>query len=71
MEEQHEYARLLSGSGHGLALKQPTYDVDVGDICYWSPTGKAIRILNIFDNKDVSSFPRLTHQSATVDAEQF
>ena len=57
MEEQREYARLLHSSGHGIALRQPTHDIDVGDICYWSAQGKALRILNVFDNKDVRPFP--------------
>jgi hypothetical protein len=66
MEEQQEYARMLHGSGHGIALRQPTHDVDVGDLCYWSPNGRATRILNIFDNKEVRSFPywrKRAHQS--------
>jgi hypothetical protein len=54
MEEQLEYARLLYGNGHGIALRKPTHDVDVGDLCYWNPEGKAVRILNIFDNRQVS-----------------
>ena len=57
MDDQREYARLLHGTGYGIALRQPTHDIDVGDICYWSPNGKATRILNVFDNKDVLSLP--------------
>ena len=53
MEEQLEYARLLHGSGHGIALRKPTHDVEVGDVCYWSSEGKATRILNIFENIQV------------------
>jgi hypothetical protein len=53
MEEQLEYSRLLHGSGHGIALRKPTQDIEVGDICYWNPDGKATRILNVFDNKQV------------------
>jgi hypothetical protein len=71
MEEQQEYARLLNGSGLGIALRRPTHDVDVGDLCYWSPDGKATRILNIFDNKEVPTLPNLTQQSATVEDEHF
>ena len=54
MEEQSEYARLLHPNGHGIALRNPTHDIDVGDLCYWSPEGKATRILNVFDNVQVS-----------------
>ena len=54
MEEQLQFARLLHGSGHGIALRNPTHGVDVGDLCYWSPDGRASKILNIFDNKQVT-----------------
>ena len=55
MEAQLQYSRLLHGNGHGIALRKPTHAIDVGDLCYWSPDGKATRILNVFDNKQVSS----------------
>lgn len=71
MEKQQEYARLLHGSGFGIALWKPTHDVDVGDLCYWSPDGKATRILNIFDNKEVLSIPSPAQESARVYREQF
>jgi hypothetical protein len=71
MEKQQEYARLLHGSGLGIGLWKPTYDIDVGDICYWSPDGKATRILNIFDNKEVLAIPTPTQESAIVYREQF
>ena len=57
MDQQLEFARLLRPSGHGIALRKPTTDINVGDICYWTPDGKATRILNIFDNKDVKCLP--------------
>ena len=53
MDQQLEFARLLQPSGNGIALRKPTLDIDVGDICYWTPEGKASRILNIFENKQV------------------
>ena len=55
MEAQFEYSRLLHGSGHGIALRKPTHDINVGDLCYWTQDGKATRILNVFDNKQVFS----------------
>lgn len=55
MEAQLEYSRLLHGSGYGIALRKPSHDINVGDLCYWSPDGKASRILNVFDNKQVFS----------------
>jgi hypothetical protein len=55
MEAQLQYSRLLHGSGHGIALRKPTQDINVGDVCYWTQDGKACRILNVFDNKQVSS----------------
>jgi len=57
MDQQLEFARLLLPSGNGIPLRKPTHDIDVGDICYWSPEGKASRILNIFDNKQVRARP--------------
>jgi len=57
MEDQLEFARLLYGNGHGLGLKKATHDVEVGDICYWTPEGKACKMLNIFDNAQVPSIP--------------
>ena len=53
MDQQLEYSRLLHGSGHGIALRKATHDVDFGDLCYWSPDGKAIHILNIFEHQQV------------------
>lgn len=55
MDAQLEYSRLLHGSSHGIALRKATHDIDVGDICYWTQDGKALRILNIFSNKQVTS----------------
>jgi aspartokinase len=52
-DETEEYARILRESGHGIALRKPTCDVDVSDLCYWSPEGEAARVFNIFDNKQV------------------
>lgn len=60
MDAQLEYSRLLHDSGHGIALRKPVQDIDVGDLCYWSPEGKAVRILNVFDNRQVC--PYLAHQ---------
>jgi hypothetical protein len=56
MDEQLAYSKLLHHTGNGLALKKPVQDVDVGDLCYWAD-GVATRILNVFDNKEVYSFP--------------
>lgn len=53
MEAQLEYSRLLHGSGHGIALRKAPHDINVGDLCYWTPEGKACRILNIFDHREV------------------
>jgi len=53
MDEQHAFAQLLFDSGHGIALLRPTQELDVGDVCYWDTDGTAVRILNIFDNKEV------------------
>jgi hypothetical protein len=52
MDEQVDYSRLLHGSGHGIALRKTT-DIDIGDICYWNPDGRATKILNVFDNAEV------------------
>jgi len=56
MDGQLEYAKLLHGAGHGVALRKPSLDVEVGDLCYWDPEGKATRILNVFDNREVFRF---------------
>jgi hypothetical protein len=53
MEAQLEYSRLLHSSGYGIALRRPSTEVDVGDLCYWNRDGEATRILNIFENRDV------------------
>jgi len=53
MEEQQAFAQLLFDSSHGIALLRPTQELDVGDVCYWDTDGTAVRILNIFENKEV------------------
>jgi len=53
MEEQRSFSKHLHPNGHGIALRHETADVTVGDICFWDEGGKATRILNIFENKDV------------------
>jgi hypothetical protein len=53
MEQQIAFSKLLHGSGHGIALKHPTQEIDIGDVCYWDADGKAVRILNVFDNTKV------------------
>ena len=58
MDEQLEFSRLLYNSVSGVALRKPTHGIDVGDLCYWSPEGKATRILNVFDNAQVSPHQR-------------
>lgn len=55
MKEQLSFSELLQKNPHGVALRNPTQEVDVGDICYWDAKGTATRILNIFDNSDVRS----------------
>jgi hypothetical protein len=52
MEEQQAFSRMLYSSGHGIALRHPTQEINVGDVCYWED-GIATRIFNVFDNKDV------------------
>jgi len=60
MTEQQEFAKLLYKQGLGIALRRPTQEIDVGDVCYWDSDGTAVRILNVFDNADVwaSNSPR-------------
>lgn len=53
MDEQGAFSQLLYGNGHGVALRHPTQEIDVGDLCYWDADGRATRILNVFDNKEV------------------
>jgi hypothetical protein len=53
MDEQQAFAELLHGSRHGIALRRPTQEIDVGDLCYWDTDGTASRILNVFENKEV------------------
>jgi len=53
MDEQRAFSQLLYGNGHGIALRHPTQDIDVGDLCYWDADGRATRILNVFDNTEV------------------
>jgi hypothetical protein len=53
MDEQQAFSRILYSSGHGIALRFPTQEIDVGDVCYWDTDGAATRIFNVFDNKDV------------------
>jgi hypothetical protein len=50
MDEQQAFSSLLYGSGHGIALRNPTQEIDVGDVCYWDMDGTATRIFNVFDN---------------------
>jgi len=54
MEEQLVFSKLLQEAGEGIALCRPTQDIDVGDICYWDSNGRATRILNVFENQEVS-----------------
>jgi len=53
MDEQQAFAQLLFDSKHGIALRRPTQELDVGDVCYWDNDGTAVRILNIFENSEV------------------
>lgn len=53
MDEQHAFSRLLHSSGHGIALRHPTQEIEVGDVCYWDADGTATRIFNVFDNAEV------------------
>ena len=53
MKEQQSFSELLQNNGHGIALRHPTQEINVGDICYWDEKGTATRILNVFDNSDV------------------
>jgi len=55
MKEQQSFSELLQNNGHGIALRHPTQEINVGDICYWDEKGTATRILNVFDNSDVCS----------------
>jgi hypothetical protein len=55
MEEQQAFSKLLHENGRGIALFQPTEGIDVGDLCYWDSDGTATRILNVFENTQVSS----------------
>jgi len=64
MDQQLEFARLLQPSGNGIAILKATHDIDVGDICYWTPEGKATRILNIFDNRQVTNL--LLHSRSAI-----
>jgi elongation factor P hydroxylase len=59
MDEQVDYSRLLHGSGHGIALRKATTDIDVGDLCYWNPDGRATKILNVFDNAEVYPYEHI------------
>ena len=54
MGEQQAFSRLLYDGGHGIALLYPTQGIEVGDLCYWDVEGTPIRILNVFDNTEVS-----------------
>jgi len=56
MDAQLQYSKLLHASNYGIALRKPSYDISVGDLCYWDQEGKATRILNIFDNYQVCHF---------------
>ena len=58
MKEQQSFSELLQNNGHGIALRHPTQEINVGDICYWDEKGTATRILNVFENSDVYSRPR-------------
>jgi len=58
MKEQQSFSELLQKNAYGIALRHPTQEIDVGDICYWDAKGAATRILNIFENRDVSSLIR-------------
>jgi len=53
MKEQQSFSELLQNNGHGIALRNPTQEINVGDICYWDEKGTATRILNVFENSDV------------------
>jgi hypothetical protein len=53
MDAQVKYSSLLLASNYGIALKKPSYDITVGDVCFWDQEGKATRILNVFDNHQV------------------
>ena len=63
MDEQQAFSQLLHNSGYGIALRHPTQEIDVGDVCYWDADGTATRIFNVFDNAEVHIVvpgPRLT-----------
>jgi serine/threonine protein kinase len=53
METQIKYSKLLHPNNLGIALKYPSDNINVGDLCFWDEHGKAVRILNIFDNHKV------------------
>jgi hypothetical protein len=61
METQIHYSNLLHGSNLGIALENPRDDIDVGDLCAWDD-GKAVRVLNIFENQEV----RLSHAAVAI-----
>jgi hypothetical protein len=53
MKEQLSFSELLKSNGLGIALRKPTQDINVGDVCYWDAKGTATKILNVFENKAV------------------
>jgi hypothetical protein len=52
MDTQIKYSKYLFASNYGIALQKPSY-INVGDLCFWDDEGRAVRILNIFDNQQV------------------
>jgi serine/threonine protein kinase len=51
--DQMKYSKLLYPMNYGIALRNPSDDISVGDLCFWDRHGKAMRILNIFENQEV------------------
>jgi len=60
MDEQEAFSTLLHKTGYGIALYHPVQAIDVGDLCYWDDKGKAVKILNVFDNSQVKFYHRFT-----------
>jgi hypothetical protein len=51
--DARKYSEILYPRNYGIALKNPSDDISVGDLCFWDLHSKATRILNIFENQEV------------------